>query len=632
MIGAELPGTTLCVNPACPQPEQPPAALTCAACGQPLRVGDRYRCQRLLGQGGFGRTYLAVDEGSQPPRPCVVKQLVMAGGKHRPDAHQRFHDEAERLATLGQHPQIPCLLAAIDNDQGQFLVQDYIPGPNLDQLRQRSPGLEGEALVQRVLYELLPVLAYLHDHGVIHRDIKPANIIAPPAPQPLVLVDFGAAKALNEAGRPGLTDPEALPTATVIGSAGYAAPEQALGKAVYASDIFSLGVTCLHLLTGLHPFDLYSVSEDAWVWRPYGATAVSPALGRVLDRMVNRRLPERYRTAQAVLADLRWSGLALENGNPKSATPPLGSPSPAWAQRFALSLPGVVAQGLAVSPNGRAIATACSDGSVRLWDCTNGELIHRFQRSLSWLGRGHRGPVNAVAFTGDGTAILSGGEDSQLIRWDLADYSGQPVPVPSWQISALLMLPGDRGGDRVAVGSGDGRIHLWPLDGGSGPKALVHHQDQVTALAVDGAGSLLVSGGRDRTLRLWSLPSGRLTRTLTAPTAAITALACHPQDGRIVSGDQTGQVQVWSADHPDQGRVIHRCAGPARALAISPDGSWLAIGADDGQLTLINLQGLSQATPLRHAWAVRALAFTPDSRMVVSSGDDETIRFWCLGD
>jgi WD40 repeat protein len=69
-----------------------------------------------------------------------------------------------------------------------------------------------------------------------------------------------------------------------------------------------------------------------------------------------------------------------------------------------------------------------------------------------------------------------------------------------------------------------------------------------------------------------------------------------------------------------------------RALAISPDGSWLAIGADDGQLTLINLQGLSQATPLRHAWAVRALAFTPDSRMVVSSSDDETIRFWCLGD
>jgi WD40 repeat protein len=66
------------------------------------------------------------------------------------------------------------------------------------------------------------------------------------------------------------------------------------------------------------------------------------------------------------------------------------------------------------------------------------------------------------------------------------------------------------------------------------------------------------------------------------------------------------------------------------ALAISPSGDWLAIGADDGQLTLINLQGLNQTTRLRHAWAIRALAFTPDSRMVVSTSADETIRFWCL--
>lgn len=596
------------------------------ACGEPLCVANRYRCQRLLGQGGFGRTYLAVDEGSSPAAVCVIKQMVPGGDSHSETLRERpavkvakldrFHREADRLATLGQHPQIPALLSVVDSGQGQFLVQDYIPGPSLDQL---SPELSGEALVRRVLYELLPVLTYIHDHRVIHRDIKPANIIAPPAPQPLVLVDFGAAKAV--------ADPEELKrTATVIGSAGYAAPEQALGKAVFASDIFSLGVTCLHLLTGLHPFDLYSVGDDAWVWRSYVTAPVSQALGRVLDRMVNRRLPERYGTAQAVLADLRWSGLAVEGEAERSPpAPSTDSPRPTWEQRFALSLPGYVANGLAVSPQGRAIATACSDGSVRLWDCTNGEPIHTFSKALGMFGQGHRGAANAVAFTAQGDAIVSGGDDSQLISWSLDDYSGETLPVSGWQISALAIAPDDT----LAVGSGDGRIYLGAPGQGEAAKTLVHHQDQVTALAVDASGSLLVSGGRDRTIRLWSLPSGRLTRTLTAPKAPITAIACHP-DGRIVSGDQAGQGQVWSADSPDDGPVIHQSSSPVTALAISPNGDWLAIGADDGQLTLINLQGLNQTIRLRHAWGVRALAFTPDSRMVVSTSADATIRFWCL--
>ncbi|HIK46253.1 MAG TPA: serine/threonine protein kinase, partial [Leptolyngbyaceae cyanobacterium M65_K2018_010] len=565
----------------------------------------------------------------KPPSPCVVKQtridrLTGLSPEERAKHHRRFQLEAQQLATLGQHPQIPQLLDVVDNDQGQFLVQEYIPGPNLDQLAQQQPM--DEAQIRRILADLLPVLQFVHSHRVIHRDIKPANIIAPPPPQALVLVDFGASKYIYD---------QALleKTGTVIGSAGYVAPEQALGKAVFASDIFSLGLTCLHLLTGLHPFDLYSVSDDAWVWQPFVANPVSPALGRVLDRMVNRSLKERYGSAREVMADLRWGGLSWvgpqRGGALPMAAPPgqiaLTLPQVTWEQRFVIHLPGVLAHAIALSPNGRALATGCSDGSVRLWDCTNGEAIHTFSKPL--FGLGHRGAVNGVVFTPDGSALISGGEDGQVIRWDLADYGRRRLPLAGWLVSALVVTPD---GETLAVGTGDGHIHLWPLTQPKPAKTLIHHQDQVMALAVEPEGQVLISGSRDRTIRLWALPSGRLLQTLTEPLAPITALACHPQDGRLVSGDQGGRVQVWSPQDAEVGAVIQQFSSSIRALAISPDGGWLAVGDEDGHLALLNLQWQGQAIQLHHAWAIQAVAFTPDSRMVVSSGADETLRFWCL--
>lgn len=635
---------TLCLSPRCPQPLNLAGATHCQACGQPLWLNQRYRCEAVLGEGGFGRTYLAVDEQMTPPGRCVVKQLVAgqslrANGQAWNDYHRRFRLEAEQLAILGQHPQIPQLLAVVDNAQGQFLVQEYIPGPNFDQLADEQSPMN-EAQIRSLLADLLPVLQFVHDHQVIHRDIKPANLIAQPAPNPVALVDFGASKYIYD---------EALlkKTGTVIGSAGYVAPEQALGKAVYASDIFSLGLTCLHLLTGLHPFDLYSVSEDAWDWQPLLRQSISPSLAQVLNRMVNRRLTERYSTAQEVMADLRWGGLSLDLGNnrrsslkaaspkavlklanPKStlatSTPTLAA-KPQWEARFVLDGVGRVASSMAISPSGRAVAVAYYDGTVRLWDCTTGAPIDSLGKTL--FGLGHRGAVTGVAFTLAGDALLSGGEDGQVIRWDLVNHGQrQRLPAEVWQVSALQCLPD---GDTLAVGSGDGEILLLSLGQRHRPKRLIHHQDQVVALAVDRAGQMLVSGSRDRTLRLWALPSGRLSQTLTAPEAAITAVVCHPQDGRIVSGDAQGRLQVWQPPNADVGTLISLFPSPITALALSPNGQWLAVGTEDGHLALTDLQNQGQTTQLRHDWTVRAVAFTPDSRMVVSSGADETIRFWC---
>jgi serine/threonine protein kinase len=627
---------SLCLNLGCGQPQNPDGLADCQTCGQPLRLEQRYRCKSWLGQGGFGRTYRALDEGTDPPSPCVVKQiipagvvaagLVGAGGVDQAELHRRFQLETRQLAGLGQHPQIPALLAVVDNTRGQFLVQEYIPGPNLDQLARQEPMDEGQ--VRRVLDQILPVLQFVHHHQVIHRDVKPANIIAPAAPQPLALVDFGASKYIYEQD---IYEQALLEkTGTVIGSAGYGAPEQALGKAVFASDIFSLGVTCLHLLTGQHPFDLYSVSEDAWIWKTFVQTPVSKRLARVLDRMVKRRLKERYRSAGDVIADLRWAPsaspapapLARPKSRPKSS-----SAIAVWDLKATVGIPGVVENSVAMGPGGRVLATASADGIVRLWDCTNGNLIHPFSKPLGLFGVGHRGQATAVVFSPCGDALFSSGEDGQLIRWDLADYScHRSLKIPVWTATTLLMLPDSQ---TLAIGTGDGQIHLWPLEGQAPHLNLIHHQDRITALALDPTAHQLISGSDDRTIRAWSLPSGRLSQTLTAPPSPITALACHPQDGRIVSGDRQGRLQVWNPQRPDVGLLLDKFSNPITAVAISPNGLWLAVGVEDGSLPIWDLRRQMRLDGLRHDWAVRSLAFTPDSRMVVSTGADETMRFWC---
>jgi hypothetical protein len=558
-----------------------------------------------------------VDEHSQPPQACVVKQMAAIGPVLPPS--QRFHLEAEQLARLGQHPQIPQLLDMVDNNQGQFLVQEYIPGPNLEELLQTR--LWSEADIRQLLQDILPVLQFIHNHEVIHRDIKPANLIMPPPPRPVALVDFGACKALYEAGT-------ATQTGTVIGSAGYAAPEQTLGKAVFASDIFSLGLTCLHLLTGLHPFDLYSITEDALVWRPFLGCSVSAALGRVLDRMVNRHLKERYASAQQVLADLRWAAPQLAASSTSQRLMPRSPSTSAWRPALTLEFSRQGVSALAFSPNGRALAGGARDGVVCLWDTANGERLYRFSPSFGPWGIGHRYQITGLVFTPDGQRLITGDEKGQLMEWNLAQYRQcRRLPLALWGVSTMLLTPD---GNTLVVGSRDGRIYLCRLDQDCHSRVLIHHQERITALALGGGGEILVSASGDRTLRFWSLPTGYLTHTVTTSTSLITALASHPEDDRVVSGDQSGQVQLWNPATGITGEPLRQFTSPVTALSLSPDGQWLGIGLEKGPIRVLGLPWQGEDNDLGVGWPVQTLAFSPDSQMLVGGSSDGMIQAWLL--
>ncbi|ARV59431.1 hypothetical protein BZZ01_13065 [Nostocales cyanobacterium HT-58-2] len=263
-----------------------------------LLLNNRYRILKPIATGGFGKTFLAVDHKSQVEEElCVIKQFFAE--RHAVHDYQKarelFHQESLLLSLLGKHPQIPQFLDSFEQDKQLYLVQEWIDGQSLEQ-ELAQEGAFHEAEIRQLLQDFLPVLQFVHEHQVIHRDIKPANIIRRRKNGQLVLVDFGVAKCAR--------NKILEKTGTLIGSAEYAAPEQVKGKAIFASDLYSLGVTCLHLLTQMSPFDLYDCSEDVWIWREYLTAPISSSLELILCKLLQRATKQRYTSATEVLADL----------------------------------------------------------------------------------------------------------------------------------------------------------------------------------------------------------------------------------------------------------------------------------------------------------------------------------------
>lgn len=624
---------TFCLNPGCSHPENPESAQRCRTCGAKLVLGDRFRPIRLLGQGGFGRTALAWDESVS--QPCVIKQSLRAQVDRA-----RFFKEAERLHQLGHHPQIPDLLAILESSQGLCLVQSYGAGQTLAQAL-ADTGPWREAQVRSLLVSLLPVLEFIHSHQVIHRDIKPTNIILSQSEErqtldgrtqrlvPLrggagghktllpVLVDFGAAKAVDQAALEN--------TGTVIGSAGYAAPEQVLGKAVFASDLYGLGMTCLHLLTQQHPFDLYAALEDRWVWQPYAPDPVSLPFTQILARLTARSLRNRYPTAAAALADLNPAG----QGQALSLKPER-SPTTRWQCRLILPIPKRGGQTLAISPKGQAIATGHGDGTLQLWDRETGQGIHTWGQRLGPLGNGHQGAVTAVTFHPEGRQLWSGGQDGTLRQWDLAEYRLlNTLEHAGWPITALVIT-----GQQLITAATDGHIRLWAMPELELVGDWVRHQGKVTDLALSPNGRRLASTGDDGTLRLWELPSGQLIHTWMQDTKprtkapSLLTVAFHPQRPDLITGGETGAVTVWSLENLARFYTLSHHQDAVTAVACWPGGDWLAIGSADGQVHLWQWETKRRIAVLNHDWAVSALAFDAQEPILVSSSRDQTLRIW----
>ncbi|HEY9743715.1 MAG TPA: protein kinase [Coleofasciculaceae cyanobacterium] len=267
-------------------------------------LAGHYQIVRYLGSGGFGQTFLAKDTHLPGNPLCVVKQLKprVTDSATLETAKCLFEREAQTLYRLGNHDQIPRLLAHFEQDEEFYLVQEFIEGQPLDQELADRRQLS-EASVIGLLQDILQVLAFVHQQNVIHRDIKPANLIRRSRDNKIVLIDFGAVKevsnqAANTHGHTSLT--------IAIGSPGYMPSEQVSFKPHFSSDIYALGMVCMQALSGLSPTELPKDSRTGefccTLFRKLAP--VSPGLAAILDKMVRYDYRQRYETATQALQAL----------------------------------------------------------------------------------------------------------------------------------------------------------------------------------------------------------------------------------------------------------------------------------------------------------------------------------------
>jgi formylglycine-generating enzyme required for sulfatase activity len=303
-----------CLNPTCLH-QNPQGTNFCKNCGSKILLDDRYRPIKFLGEGGFGRTFQAIDE-KRLNTPCVIKQFLpqQTGSAALAKATELFQQEAKRLQELGKHPQIPDLEAFFPQDGRLYLVQDFIDGQNLLEEFENQGRLK-EPQIRIILTELLPVLQFIHDNQVIHRDLKPENIIRSKNGQ-LFLIDFGVSK---ETSGTILTR-----VGTVTGTPGYAPPEQFRGMVYHSSDLYSLAVTCVRLLTGHFQKadgadELFDTRKMQWQWQKY--VSLSQELTTVLETMLQDIPTRRYDSAAEVLA-------ALANQKTRVIPTPTNPPKP----------------------------------------------------------------------------------------------------------------------------------------------------------------------------------------------------------------------------------------------------------------------------------------------------------------
>jgi WD40 repeat protein len=567
-----------------------------------LLIQERYRLFKEIAQGGFSKTYLAVDEKQSPTVRCIVQQFSLPN-----QAPEVFEEKARRLLELGKHPKIPALLAHFEENDYFYLVREFIEGSNLASVLS-DEGVFSESQIWQLLENLLPVLKFISDRQIIHGNIKPENIIRTKTGD-FVLVNFVTAKFILEI--------DSLTEHSNIGSPEYAAPEQIQGKCVFASDLYSLGVTCIYLLTQIPTFDLFDVANNCWAWRDYLTTKVSDFLAKILDKLLENAVNRRFQLADEVM-----EVMGIQSQNPKPQIP-----NPPWQCLHTLTGNGVLSyvNSIAISPDGNILVSGNDDKSIIIWD------LKTFEASANI--RGHSQAVKSVAFSPDGKLLATASDDKTIKIWDvntcqeILTLVGHSRPVKSVAFS--------HDGKLLASGSWDKTVKIWDVYSGKEICTLTGHKLQVSAVAFSPQEKLLASASFDRTINLWKLSTNQLKnhpyQTLIGHTGAVLTVAFSPDSQILATGSDDNTIKLWEVNTGKLIRTLSSHSWSVVTLAFSIDGETLISGSWDKTIKLSGVNTTAEiATLSGHVDSVFTVAVSPVAQLIASGSRDKTIKLWQL--
>ncbi len=621
-----------------------------------MLLNNRYELQDILGRGGFATTYRALD--TQTNQCCAIKCLSFRKLDEW-KTYELFEREANILKT-SDHPQIPKHLDFFSVESGEdvqfYLVQEYIDGKSLAQkLAEGTHFTEREVI--DVGLEILNILDYLHSFTppIIHRDIKPSNIIVTPEGR-VVLIDFGAVREKICADYSTIGG-----GSTIVGTYGYMPFEQFEGRAMPASDIYSLGMT---LTTLLSRTSLGETEHSNTALLRQFSPNISRSCRLVLERMTLSDWKQRYQSSHSVRKDFE----RLRKGKRVFRQPkPLVLLTPAVMLLLAVGgwqlwprLTAPVTTTPAASPNSELETLIYKTKDI------TAKREHDLEPVLDWIriGKlasqpnipkklqyqaffelkdvlggirqknriaGHQKTVKYLQYSPDGAFLASASMDNTIGIWNVADgtlharLTGHDAEVFSVAFNPDSKL--------LASGSYDKTVKLWDVASGQILQTLDGETVHVESVAFNADGTRLLSGGWDGTVRVWDIPSRKLLETFSTKkdglSSAITNVMFSPDNATIIAATSSGHLFFRENSNPVRFTSLQAHNNVITRIALSPDGTKLVSGSWDKSVKLWDVRTRTLLnTFTAHTDNVNSVKFSPDGSLVASASNDATIMLW----